>query len=31
MLICVNPCVRKPAVDSMPWSTIILVTGIVGA
>ncbi|GAA1272478.1 SLC13 family permease [Arthrobacter pascens] len=29
VLICVNPGVQKPAVESMPWSAIILVTGIV--
>jgi Na+/H+ antiporter NhaD/arsenite permease-like protein len=28
-LIIVNPGVQKPAVESMPWSAIILVTGIV--
>ena len=28
-LIVVNPGVQKPAVESMPWSAIILVTGIV--
>jgi Na+/H+ antiporter NhaD/arsenite permease-like protein len=28
-LICVNPGVQKPAVESMPWSAIVLVTGIV--
>lgn len=28
-LICVDPGVQKPAVESMPWSAIILVTGIV--
>lgn len=29
VLICVQPGVQKPAVESMPWSAIILVTGIV--
>ncbi|SDM07656.1 SLC13 family permease [Arthrobacter sp. ok362] len=29
VLICVNPGEQKPAVESMPWSAIILVTGIV--
>jgi Na+/H+ antiporter NhaD/arsenite permease-like protein len=29
VLICANPGVQKPAVESMPWSAIILVTGIV--
>ncbi|MFE4836353.1 SLC13 family permease [Arthrobacter sp. NPDC056691] len=29
VLICVKPGVQKPAVESMPWSAIILVTGIV--
>jgi Na+/H+ antiporter NhaD/arsenite permease-like protein len=29
VLICVNHGVQKPAVESMPWSAIILVTGIV--
>ena len=29
MLICVKPGVQKPAVEGMPWSAIILVTGIV--
>jgi Na+/H+ antiporter NhaD/arsenite permease-like protein len=29
ILICVNPGVQKTAVESMPWSAIILVTGIV--
>ncbi|GGG60135.1 hypothetical protein GCM10011374_23770 [Kocuria dechangensis] len=29
VLICVKPSVQKPAVESMPWSAIILVTGIV--
>ncbi|MFF0990659.1 SLC13 family permease [Kocuria nitroreducens] len=28
-LICVKPAVQKPAVEGMPWSAIILVTGIV--
>lgn len=29
VLIAVNPGVQKPAMESMPWSAIILVTGIV--
>ncbi|MDQ1622381.1 MAG: hypothetical protein QOH19_799, partial [Actinomycetota bacterium] len=29
VLICVKPDLQKPAVESMPWSAIILVTGIV--
>ncbi|WJZ68378.1 SLC13 family permease [Kocuria rosea] len=29
VLICVKPAVQKPAVEGMPWSAIILVTGIV--
>ncbi|RKO26164.1 C4-dicarboxylate ABC transporter [Pseudarthrobacter phenanthrenivorans] len=29
VLIVLNPSVQKPAVESMPWSAIILVTGIV--
>jgi Na+/H+ antiporter NhaD/arsenite permease-like protein len=29
VLICVKPSVQKPAVDGMPWSAILLVTGIV--
>lgn len=28
-LICVDPGVQKPAVENMPWSAIVLVTGIV--
>lgn len=28
-LICLDPGVQKPAVENMPWSAIILVTGIV--
>lgn len=28
-LICIDPGVQKPAVENMPWSAIILVTGIV--
>jgi Na+/H+ antiporter NhaD/arsenite permease-like protein len=29
VLICVKPSVQKPAVETMPWSAILLVTGIV--
>jgi Na+/H+ antiporter NhaD/arsenite permease-like protein len=29
VLVCVKPGIQKPAVESMPWSAIILVTGIV--
>lgn len=29
VLICVKPAVQKPAVEGMPWSAILLVTGIV--
>lgn len=29
VLICIKPSVQKPAVDGMPWSAILLVTGIV--
>ncbi len=28
-LICIDPGVQKPAVETMPWSAIVLVTGIV--
>lgn len=28
-LICIDPGVQKPAVENMPWSAIVLVTGIV--
>jgi Na+/H+ antiporter NhaD/arsenite permease-like protein len=29
VLICIKPSVQKPAVETMPWSAILLVTGIV--
>ncbi|MEQ4567187.1 SLC13 family permease [Paenarthrobacter sp. CAP02] len=29
VLVCVKPGIQKPAVEGMPWSAIILVTGIV--
>jgi hypothetical protein len=31
VLICLNPGGQKPAMESMPWSAVILVTGIVVA
>jgi len=29
VLICINPSVQKPALESVPWSAVVLVTGIV--